>query len=189
MSRPALGPKTTLLYRGYRRIFSRGKAIRGLKLVTYPIQCWGSKWMELYLHFFVWLACTGNYCILFVVRSIQMKNTFLSVELSVVFSCLSVPQISVDWMFTESETRVLGRLFGSVIAGTRGWRTVPNEELHDLLSVLFKVCKSVHHHTFQINQPTRRKNFSSLLLDVYSYVQLNMFRISSRPSSGAQQLQ
>jgi len=32
-------------------------------------------------------------------------------------------------------------------------------------------------------------NFSSLLLDVYSYVQLNMFRASLRPSSGAQQLQ
>ena len=51
------------------------------------------------------------------------------------------------------------------------------------------VCKSVHHHTFHINQPTRCNNFSSLLLDVYSYVQLNMFRPSSRPSSGAHQLQ
>jgi len=51
----------------------------------------------------------------------------------------------------------------------------------------FKVCKSVHHHTIQINQPTRCNNFSTLLLDVY--VQLNMFRPSSRPSSGAQQLQ
>jgi len=40
----------------------------------------------------------------------------------------------------------------------------------------FKVCKSVHHHTFQINQPTRCNNFSSLLLDVYSYIQPNMFR-------------
>jgi len=39
----------------------------------------------------------------------------------------------------------------------------------------------------QINQPTRRNKFSTLLLDVY--VQLNMFRASSRPSSGAQQLQ
>ena len=39
----------------------------------------------------------------------------------------------------------------------------------------------------QINQPTRCNNFSSLLL--YVYVQLNMFRASSRPSSGAQQLQ
>ena len=51
----------------------------------------------------------------------------------------------------------------------------------------FKVCKSVHHHRFQINQSTRCNNFSSLLLDVY--VQLNVFRASSRPSSGAQQLQ
>jgi hypothetical protein len=38
--------------------------------------------------------------------------------------------------------------------------------------------------TIQINQPTRRNNLSSLLLDVY--LQLNMFRASSRPSSGAQ---
>jgi len=30
----------------------------------------------------------------------------------------------------------------------------------------FKVGKSVHHHTFQINQPTRCNSFSSLLLDV-----------------------
>ena len=36
---------------------------------------------------------------------------------------------------------------------------------------------------FQINQPSRCNNFSSLLLDVY--VQLNMLRASSRPSSGA----
>jgi hypothetical protein len=40
--------------------------------------------------------------------------------------------------------------------------------------------------TIQINQPTRY-NFSRLLLDVY--LQLNMYRASSRPSSGAQQLQ
>jgi len=39
----------------------------------------------------------------------------------------------------------------------------------------------------QINQPTRCNNFSSFLFDVY--VQLNMFRASPRPSSGAQQLQ
>ena len=51
----------------------------------------------------------------------------------------------------------------------------------------FKVCRSVHHHTIQINQPTRYKKFSSLLFDVY--VQLNMFRVSSHSSSGAQQLQ
>jgi len=35
----------------------------------------------------------------------------------------------------------------------------------------------------QINQPTRRNNFTSLLLDVY--VWLNMFRAPLRPSSGA----
>jgi hypothetical protein len=46
----------------------------------------------------------------------------------------------------------------------------------------FKTVKNV-----QINQPTRCNSFSSLLLDVY--VQLNMFRASSRPSSGAYQLQ
>jgi hypothetical protein len=44
-----------------------------------------------------------------------------------------------------------------------------------------------HRLSIQINQPTRRNNSSSLLLDVY--LQLNMFRASSRPSSGAQQLQ
>ena len=42
---------------------------------------------------------------------------------------------------------------------------------------------------FQISQPTRCNNFSNLLRDVYSYVQLNMFWESSRPSSGAQQMQ
>jgi hypothetical protein len=50
-----------------------------------------------------------------------------------------------------------------------------------------KVCKSVHHHTFKINQPTKCIHFSSILLDVY--VQLSMFRASSHPSSEAQQLQ
>jgi hypothetical protein len=38
-----------------------------------------------------------------------------------------------------------------------------------------------------MNQPTRCKNFSSLFPDVY--LQLNMYRAFSRPSSGAQQLQ
>jgi hypothetical protein len=54
-------------------------------------------------------------------------------------------------------------------------------------SCKFKVCQSVHHHTIQINQPTRCNNISSLLLEFY--VQLNMFRTSSRPSSGAQLMQ
>jgi len=42
--------------------------------------------------------------------------------------------------------------------------------------------KSVHHHTIQIIQRTRSNSFTSLLLDVY--VWLNMFRASPRPSSG-----
>jgi len=57
----------------------------------------------------------------------------------------------------------------------------------DIQLAMFKICKSVHHNTIQINKPTRCNNFSSLLLDVY--VQLDVFRAFSRPSSGAQQLQ
>jgi len=45
----------------------------------------------------------------------------------------------------------------------------------------------VHYYTIPVNQPNRCDNFPSLLLDFY--VRLNMFRGSSRPSSGAQQLQ
>jgi hypothetical protein len=47
----------------------------------------------------------------------------------------------------------------------------------------FDVCKSVHHHTIQINQPTKCNSFISLLFDVY--VWLNMFRAPFRPSSRA----
>jgi hypothetical protein len=47
--------------------------------------------------------------------------------------------------------------------------------------------KTKMENTIQINQLTRCNNSSSSLLDVY--VQLNMFRASSRPSSRAQQLQ
>jgi hypothetical protein len=47
----------------------------------------------------------------------------------------------------------------------------------------FDVSNSVHYHTFQINQPTRCKSFTSLLLEVY--VWLNMFRLPPRPWSGA----
>jgi hypothetical protein len=47
----------------------------------------------------------------------------------------------------------------------------------------FDIGKCVHHHTIQINQPTRRNIFTSLLLDVY--VWLNLFWASPRPSSGA----
>jgi hypothetical protein len=42
-------------------------------------------------------------------------------------------------------------------------------------------------YIIQINQSTSYNSFSCLLFDVY--VQLNMFRASLRPTSGAQQLQ
>ena len=45
----------------------------------------------------------------------------------------------------------------------------------------FDVRESVHHHTIQINQPPRCNSFTSLLLDVY--VWLNMFRAPIRPLS------
>jgi len=57
------------------------------------------------------------------------------------------------------------------------------------LYCLFCKIGKIHKITFQINQLTRCNNLSSLFLDVYLYVQLNMFRASSRPSSGAQLLQ
>jgi len=47
----------------------------------------------------------------------------------------------------------------------------------------FDIHKSVHCHTIQINQPTRCNSFTSLILDVY--VWLNMFQTSPHPSSGA----
>ena len=59
--------------------------------------------------------------------------------------------------------------------------------LSQLIAWDFRVCKSVNYHTIQVNQTTRCNNFSSLLR-AFS-LQLNMFRASSRPSSGAQQLQ
>jgi hypothetical protein len=52
---------------------------------------------------------------------------------------------------------------------------------------MFTITCQTTTHVIQTNQATRCNNFSSLLLEVY--VQLNMFRASSRPSAGAQQLQ
>jgi hypothetical protein len=57
------------------------------------------------------------------------------------------------------------------------------EELFGYTNEEFDVRKIVPHHTIQINQPTRCSSFTSLLLDVY--VWLNMFRAPFRPSSGA----
>jgi len=48
----------------------------------------------------------------------------------------------------------------------------------------FEVCKSVHHRTIQINHQPDATIFPVYFPDVY--LQLNMFRAFSRPSSGAQ---
>jgi hypothetical protein len=48
----------------------------------------------------------------------------------------------------------------------------------------FKVCKSVHHSTIKINYQPNATIFPVYYPDVY--LQLNMFRAFSRPSSGAQ---
>jgi hypothetical protein len=52
-----------------------------------------------------------------------------------------------------------------------------------ITEIQFDVRMSVHHHTIQINQPTRCISLTSLLLDVCMW--LNMFREPLRPSSGA----
>jgi hypothetical protein len=54
---------------------------------------------------------------------------------------------------------------------------------HTNEEIPFEVCKSVHHHMIQIIQLTRCNSFTSLLLDVY--VWLNMFWESPCRSSGA----
>jgi hypothetical protein len=51
------------------------------------------------------------------------------------------------------------------------------------ISLCCTVRKPVHYHTIQTNQPKRCNSFTSLLLDVY--VWLNMFRAPLRPLSGA----
>jgi len=48
----------------------------------------------------------------------------------------------------------------------------------------FKVCKSVRHRSIQINHQPDATIFSVYYPDVC--LQLNMFRVFSRPSSGAQ---
>jgi len=77
----------------------------------------------------------------------------------------------------------------SLLGSISWWSTWQHKNIMNSVTTVneFKVCKSVHHHTIPINQPTRCNNFPSLLLDIY--VRLDMFRASSRPSSGAQQLQ
>jgi hypothetical protein len=73
--------------------------------------------------------------------------------------------------------------------GTGEWRY---SSIHSLslcytnVSIQLKVCKSVHHRTIQINHQPDATIFQFIIL---TYLQLNMFRAFSRPSSGAQWLQ
>jgi hypothetical protein len=67
-------------------------------------------------------------------------------------------------------------------------RFLKNTQLSNFIKILpvrivFDVRKSVHHHKIQTIQPTRCNSFTSLLLDVY--VWLNLFPASPHPSSGA----
>jgi len=105
------------------------------------------------------------------------------------------------WMNNEVYTRkvdtrnkLLGRILDAVARmkkgedqprrKTRDLRTRGAECIEFYTGIFEHLLRSV---TLQMNQLTRCNNFSSLLLDVY--LQLNMFRAFSRPSSGTQQLQ
>jgi len=61
---------------------------------------------------------------------------------------------------------------------------IPKYRWEDNIKQDFRICKSVHLHTFKrINTKQMQQLITGLLLVVY--MQLNMFRPSSRPSSGA----
>jgi hypothetical protein len=76
--------------------------------------------------------------------------------------------------------------YAAIIPATLDFVTgVDSEDALYFVTEVVKCCKLSH--SIQINQPPTCNKFSSLLLEVY--VQLNMFRASSRPSLGSQQLQ
>jgi hypothetical protein len=60
---------------------------------------------------------------------------------------------------------------------------IPAQHDANIIYTLFKLMSLDKEKTIQINQPTRCNSFTSLLFDVY--VWLNMFRAPLRPSSGA----
>jgi hypothetical protein len=70
--------------------------------------------------------------------------------------------------------KILSCPMGLYITSLSSYTTKPKQTNYD-----FDICKSVHHHTIQINQPTR---CNSLLLNIHMW--LDMFRASHRPSSG-----
>jgi hypothetical protein len=65
----------------------------------------------------------------------------------------------------------------------RSWPTLYLPSSFASVFLVLSFVSAIHHHTIQMNQATRCNSFTSLLLDVY--VWLNMFRASPRPSSGA----
>jgi uncharacterized membrane protein len=103
----------------------------------------------------------------------------------------NIPSVIILIYFLESHTSINSMTVQGTHRSTGFFIKIPwtfnDSGNNDSRNCKFKVCKSVHHHTIPINQPTRCNNFSSLLFDVY--VRLNKFRASSRPPSGAQQLQ
>ena len=108
----------------------------------------------------------------------RMRNIVEKIKARILSSTIFLQTRAVYEMWKNTEQRGYDRRQNGACAlhvGYLGLQTHTHTHTH-------RICK-----TFQINQPTRCNNFSSLLLDVY--VQLNMFRASSRPSSGAQQLQ
>jgi hypothetical protein len=96
-------------------------------------------------------------------------------------------EYSSDWLYNPSigtlPKNYLQELRSGHVPSDNKFDNLPPVQSHASWIHELKVCKSVHHHTIQINQPTRCNNFSSLLPDVY--LQLNMFRASSCQSSGA----
>ena len=65
----------------------------------------------------------------------------------------------------------------------RTYQYVALSVLWTMLSAIFAGFRHISCNMIQINEPTRCNSFTSLLLDVY--VWLNMFRASPRPFSGA----
>ena len=96
------------------------------------------------------------------------------------------PHMNVKQMKPKLQ-HVLMQKFGRGLEGglcyISTYKKISHTKIVKKITYKFDVRKSVHHHTIQIIRPKRCNSFTSLLLDVY--VWLNMFRGSPRPSSGA----
>jgi hypothetical protein len=97
---------------------------------------------------------------------------------------LSVVFINIGGLFILSQVRIFWRVYAINLKGAGGGRLNLSWLYYD---VSFKVFKSLRYHTIQINHQLDATISPVYYLDVY--LQLNLFRASSRPSSVAQQLQ